>query len=320
VSHPLNRILSRLSGLYKQHQRGWIFIFCLVLSAVFWTFNSLNRSYVYTLHCPLANSVGSDTISLTLEGKGLDLFSLLMEDSSPVIMPAPETYIVNSVQDTSPNEVPVEKFINYSLLNEHKIKVINTVPVTIIPERQTISMHRVPVTLVLIKHETSATNLDPGSIVAEPDSVNVYGSYAAVKNITQVLTQPVPYPSAPGVNFKGIYLQNPDPEKIQLASEFVWFYCNVAELTEASVTLPVRTAAAGSRYRLTTLPSEVKIIYQASTTEIVDIDASDFSVRAVIEENAPSQRALLVLDKKPATVRLVRIEPETVEYFLIEQL
>jgi hypothetical protein len=271
------------------------------------------------VQCPL-NGTAGDTVSLTLEGKGYDLFSLLANDSMPVTTPSPETYFGNSLFDTVPRELPAEMFVNQNLLNKYRVKLVKVTPEIIYPAQQTVSTRRVPVKLMMDKPAVLPPQLDHGPVVVQPDSVNIFGPYATIKNISEVLTRPAAYPDHAGVSFEGVYLKNPDPESVRMSTEYVWVYCNVAELTETSVTLPIRDPQPGLRGRLTLIPAEAKIIYQARTTDINSISAEDFSVTVALPSEGAEKRAVVVLDKKPEIVRKVRIVPATVEYYLIEHL
>jgi len=298
-----------------------MFLFCVMLAGGFWTFNSLNKVYVYTVACPLHANFTSDTLYLTLQGKGFDLISLLRNDSLPVIIPEPEAYFKNEkANDSVQGEIPSVLFINHQALNKLDLKLVSIQPQRVIPVVESVSMRRVPVKLRVQTPRPSTPHLEPGPIILKPDSVSVYGPYEIIKNITELLTKPAPWPSTPGVTFTGLNLDNPNPDKIRLSSDYAWMYCKVAELTEKEVTLPINTSALNGRYRITTVPAEARVIYQAPAALMQSIDPSGFIVSVKIDPEHSEGQGSLVIEKIPAGVRYVRVVPSTVSCYLIEQL
>jgi hypothetical protein len=319
MDHPLRKIASRFAAFYKSNQRAWLFLFCVVLSASFWVFNSLNKKYVHTLYCPLGAATGNDTLAVTVEGKGFDLFSLLSGDSLPVIPPAPSAYFGTSVTDTTPTEIHSERFIDLERLAKHEIKLISVKPSVIRPDNIVISSRKVPVRLALTGQETSPSHLDAGPVIVRPDSVYIYGPYPTISKVDHITTDPLPFPAVPGTSFKGVYLKNPDPEGIRISTPYVWMYCQVQELTEGDFTIPVTDNAAGTKHTFTTVPSRVKVVFQANSTQIRDIKPTDFVV-SVDYKNASGPKAELILEKVPEGVRHVRVIPSFVECYRIEKL
>lgn len=298
-----------------------MFLFCVLLAGGFWTFNSLNKVYVYTVACPLRANFTSDTLFLTLQGKGFDLISLLRNDSLPVVIPAPEAYFKNeAANDSMPGEIPTTLFVDQQSLKKLDLKLVSIQPQHVIPVIESVSMRRVPVKLRIKTPRPSTPHLEPGPIIIKPDSVSVYGPYESIKGITEILTKPAPWPATAGVTFTGLNLDNPNPDKIRLSSDYAWLYCKVAELTENTITLPINTSALNGRYRITTVPAEARVIYQAPASLMQSIDPSGFLVSVKIDPEHSEGQGTLVIEKIPDGVRHVRVVPATVSCYLIEQL
>ena len=317
MKHPLTRIADQIKAFYKEHQRAWLFIFCVILSAGFWTFNTLNKKFVHTIQIPLSESEGNDTLLVTLEGKGFDLFSLLAGDSLPVVAVNPSSYF-GSLSDTVPAQLASEKLIDMARLRKHEVKLVSVSPPLVFPARAVVSARKVPVKLNLKRSGNLSPALLPGPMIVKPDSVTIYGPYARISLIEEVITDSMDHPGSPGVHFTGTNLINPDPGIVKISSEYAWMYCNVEELTEGQFLLPV--SAVGYSFRkLSVIPDHVTLTFQAPASVIRNIRQEDFLL-TIDPDQSNGTAAPVIIEKAPANLRHIRVLPDMVEFLSVEEL
>jgi len=178
---------------------------------------------------------------------------------------------------------------------------------------------------VSVRFETSATNVIPvvpaldgdpedgylvGAVTADPPTVTVVGPASVVARLTQAITEPVSVAGASTdvVEMVNVGVTEPSVRLVSTGSARVTVTVVPQPIEWAIAAVPVRLADGGSA-QIT--PSEVTV-YVRGPREARGAGAGDFDASIDIQGLRPGLFQLPVRVRSPASVGVLRVEPETV--------
>ncbi|MDD3742772.1 MAG: YbbR-like domain-containing protein [Lentimicrobiaceae bacterium] len=159
------------------------------------------------------------------------------------------------------------------------------------------------------------------SVQLIPDSVMIMGMREIVDTIRQVYTEQK--------NFRGL---NEDvtarlslivPESyppVRLMSDSITVKLKVEKFTEAQILLPVRLEAGEHEISYRLFPENVKVTCRVSLRDYDKLDASLFSAVVYYQDihDNPNTRIPVEIVNKPDFVRIIRIDPDKIEYLIMQ--
>ncbi len=301
-----------------------IFFFFLLLSAMFWTFQTLNEVYEEDFVVPIETKgipgnvvITSDLpkqVSIRIRDKGVTLLSYRYGKILPGIT-------IDHQQHSNPSG-------HVRLLTSELLKPVAE---ALMPGSQIVATHpdtieyyynyglhkRVPVRLQGNIRPEKSYNIS--GISLSPDSVIVYATKSLLDTITGAYVKPVYFSDVADTLRQRIDIQPVRGARFSPAQ--VDLTVIAERMVEKTVQVPVQGVNFPATKVLRTFPSKVNITFQVSMNRYRDITADNFVVVVNYEEliNMQGNTCRLALKSTPDGAGRVRIEPEEVE-FVIEEV
>ncbi len=267
----------------KESKSVWrVFALCFLTAAIFWVFNSLNKSYTTVINFPL-NVVYDDenfipvkdlpkSAKMEVNGFGWDLlrwsFGIGLEPMTLI----PENYDQNS---TSLNnyrnsiteklgQVKLNKFINDSIYLDFDKKIEKKLSLSI---------------------DESSLNLKEGfrildSIRIVPDSVSLQGPKSILENLRDNFSISLPDRQISQDFDEQVELDFKSNPLISLGRESVNVYFKVEQILEKKISLPIRKLNFPD-YEATIEPSSVELNYKVSKSKFENLNLD--SIVAIVD-------------------------------------
>ena len=309
-----------------------VFLVCLVLSAVLWGMIKLTHEYNVTVKFDVQAStfpkgrilVGNadSVISITLRAKGLDFYSrILKAKRTPMLLDLGNL----SLQRKG------DLYYGYVLSSRKARLITDQLPVGV----EVISIEPDTLRFVFEKSYSKNVAVRPDislqfakqynlydSISFKPDSVKVSGRKSIVDTIRYIDTRHKSYSNLKEAVTEKISLIKPESNPpVYLSTDSVLVSLKVEKFTEARIEVPVTLMfgdAKKSIYR--TYPEKVTITCLIAMKDYNRLDPSLFSVVSAVDDLSgfEGRRIPVRVDQAPKFVKVMKIEPEKVEYLIIK--
>lgn len=155
-----------------------------------------------------------------------------------------------------------------------------------------------------------------GSIILRPDSITVTGPPSLIRHLKGVSTAPVELTELKSsVARKVPLIEN---RLLTFSDSVVDLRIPVEELTEAKMSVPVRTINTPAGYILKTFPDRVELRFQVPLSQYREVQSADFD--AVVDgsrllNDKPARLPVKIL-ASPPSARAILIDPSNVDYIL----
>jgi hypothetical protein len=296
---------------------------CLVFSSILWLLNDLNRPQTVVVHVPVkftglpydmvtTNSL-PQTMEATVEATGFDLLWRRYTNEKKIVdiplrlekggVDSGKTYLFN---------------INYYMqditeaLGTH-LKIRRIFPDTFSIRFEKKFVKKVPVKLASNLQFEKEFNIS-GKISVEPDSVLISGTRENISKVDSVLTQTLEL-TAVNKSYAG---------KIQLESlngitynvSYAQVNFPVEQYTEKIMELPITPTQVPANYELNTIPDIAKVKLLVPLSVFNRISPQQFTLAAQFPETLQSntRKIVLKMERMPAFIKLMSIQPISVEY------
>ena len=309
-----------------------VFLVCLVFSAVLWGMIKLTHEYNVTVKFDVQAStfpkgkilVGNadSVISITLRAKGLDFYSRILKARRTPLLLDLDNLNLQRKDDL---------YYGYELSSRRARLITDQLPVGV----EVISIDPDTLHFVFEKSFTKKVAVKPDislqfakqynlydSLMLKPDSVKVSGRKSIVDTIRYVDTRHKTYNNLKeGVTEKlGLVTPKFDPP-VYLSTDSVLVSLKVEKFTEARVEVPVTLmfgTSVKSIYR--TYPEKVTVTCLIAMKDYSRLDPSLFSVVSSDEDVSgfEDRRIPVRVEQSPKFVKVMKIEPEKVEYLIIK--
>jgi YbbR domain-containing protein len=152
----------------------------------------------------------------------------------------------------------------------------------------------------------------------DPDSIIVTGNQNLLKTIESVKTEKRSFNNLSSNTSVTLRLLNVNsPLNLRYSSEYVKVFIPVVQYAEDYIEVPVTIDSLGSDTHVLTLPDKIKIYYTVCVPDIKKVAVDSFKVSikvpSAVNTNTPNY-AKVILKHSPSLVKILRIEPENVEY------
>lgn len=301
-----------------------VFLVCLFTASVLWVLMAFNGFYTTTIEVPLkyvnmpeANVILDNlpqSAEVEISGSGYHLLGYkLRPDKAQVLLDG--TYIRSTQSGDD---------IRFFLTTRHGVDYFNRIhgdinalgirPDTIHFNFFRKAFKKVPVKLNSFLSFAKEFGLGD-SLRCEPDSVTVTAPIEALKQIQFVESAPLAHRN---LNISATYplkLITPFRDAVVNPNN-VQVHVPVERFTERRFNVPV-ILPDSLKARIRLFPVQIaEIIFEVSLKKYPVIKPSDFglTVVPVASTNQPGSRIQLTLQKMPAGIRKVRIQPESLEY------
>jgi len=158
------------------------------------------------------------------------------------------------------------------------------------------------------------------SLKLSPDSISLFGVKSVLDTIYRIKTENKNIKNLNSSRMLTLKLIKPKTKPaITLSTDTITAEISVERFTEAEVKVPITVEERNSRYR--TFPDKVTLTCRVAMREYERLDPSLFSVTIDdIEANksGSSNLAPVKVVRQPKFARVIRIEPERVEYLILK--
>jgi YbbR domain-containing protein len=304
-----------------ERRRISLFFVCLLFAVGAWMFFALSNRYVYQVQTLVHyvnfpdnkafHSLQSDTIDLQIEGTGWQLlFSKLRINPQSV--------------DVDLEKLKKQTFINLSdqltTINkqfESAQKVVNIRPDTLYFDFSSRAVKKIPIRLNYdIRFENHYGISD--SVQISPSYVTVTGPGNELEKIDYWYTDTLKLKNVNSNFSSKISLQKPVKANISIYPRLVDLRLKVDEYTEKVVDVPIVLLNNNEFRNVKLLPYKVKITFLTALSNYSKIAREDFEVSADLNNWKLKGyiQLPLVISKFPKFCKLVKIEPQNIDFII----
>lgn len=321
LSHIYVSVRNFLLGIFNRE--FLIFLFFLVLSAVYWFMSVLNDTMEREITIPVqlvniprnAIMLNSETAEMRVmvRDKGYTIAAYKYGDRAASIKLPFDMYAVNN-EKCVVNSSDLQKLVSTQLYAS--TKVVSIKPQTLeFPFNYGLNK-RVPVKLVGTVRPAESYYL--ARVKFEPDSVYVYASSRTLDSILYVSTRQLDIRNFTDTIQRKVALQKTKRVKTVPAEVTMTLYPDI--MIEAVANVPVTAINVPEGCVLRTFPPQVQVHYVVGAKQYNNIDVSNFTVVADYSSTAGGEqkKCQLRLVKSPRAARNPYLSTTQVDY-LIEQ-
>lgn len=313
----------------RLNRRSVAFLLCLILSGLFWLLTSLSKEYVDEVKIPVEyNGIPEDMlvvnepeqyVTAEVRGFGFDLLwnwlkieSLKLPiDASPATLP-----IINR------NGQEWHYFLTNSKNNrtietgDDHVQMLSVSPDTIFFLFKPRYLKLVPIRLDAAISFQKQFGMEAEPVI-EPDSVMIIGPKESVDTVQFVRTERQTFSElSESITAEVGLVGFQEGYNIHLGVSKVQVEVNVVEFTEGAVNIPINVKA-DKRTSVQVFPQEVEVKYLVPLPDFDKIQASQFEASVTLDDEAKGNSRLVVdVDRFPANVKQVRVNPPQVEFII----
>jgi hypothetical protein len=324
--HYIRRALNKIRSI-KFNQNLMSFGFFLLVAAIFWFFNALNKEYNTDLIVPVRyvnlpdNKIlvgeSENSIKVNISAFGYQIIDYKTSTISPVLIDF-NKFLLSPVPNNKNRKFYIltstfRDEISSSLGENLRINKIS--PDSLMMELVKVVSKKVPVKQNFEIDFRKQYMLND-SVKFFPDSVIIKGKESAIDTIQAVYTKKMVFKDFHDslwfeIGIKGIRGTELNQNKVKC-------FIQAEQFTEMEFKLPVFILNEPVGYSVKLFPSEVRLIFNVGFKNYKKITIDQFRIVAdyfEIEKSNKS-RVLLNLNKKPANVSNIRIDPQSVDYII----
>jgi len=303
-----------------------IFLVCLLVALLFWFLKALDDTYTTQISVALelrhhpANQVlqdePPDQVSLQVEGTGWNLLNLKTSASSyGFIIDLKEVTNTNSTIQLNQNAPYLKKHLPTGL------EIQNILPAVIDVNFDQKDAKQIPV------HLNGDITYAPqygisDSISLQPRKVSISGPKQLIQDIDHVKTKAFSWHDLKATKEKHMPLKRKNTPNINYSHHKVQLTVPVNQITEGTFQIPVDVRSKVPEYKITIIPSKVKVVYQTTLNHFESIDTSDFQLYVEDQDFDTTlsypQKLPVRVSQKPAFLNHFKIMPDRLN-FLIKQ-
>ena len=311
--------------LTRRSRETAVFLFFVLLSALFWLIQTLNGSFDLMMSYPLqlvgvpenvviTTGLPAD-IEVTVHDKGTSLLKYVLDSK-----PKPLTIIFTDHDDGSTFGHVV--MTHSELLAQVSASMMaSTSIVELKPDTIEYYYSRGVSRKVAVKPRGNITTDQLyylADVACQPDTVTVWGPQEMLDTLTSIATAQLDLKALTESTSETVRLMAPKGLKVE--PEMVTLTADVDMFTEKSVSVPIVGTNFPAGHTLRTFPSVVTVRFRVGAKDYKSITASNFVITATYEELMAlphNAKWKLELRSLPPGISQVRIQPEEVD-FLIE--
>ena len=315
------------AGRDKSGNRLFVFFLCLVISAFIWFLILLSNERNTIIEYPVVfeNNPGnlvlinkSDSlISLNISSGSLELITLkYLSRRTPVKIDLSNVKLNrdgNLFTATIPTYDISRKLISRMSVPDNRVTVT---PESITLEFESIAGVRVKVIPKLILEFDKQFQLSK-DLQIMPDCVTVVGPQEVISKIEFIETTRKEVRNINQSQTVNVLLSLPEnSQEVKCIPESVNVVLTVDKFTESEIEIPIICNDPGAGIK--TFPEKVKITYFVTLENYKRIDEKMFIANVIYSKEQPSEKLKVSLLQYPSFIKIIKIEPEEVEYLIIK--
>ena len=315
----------------KLRNRLSVFLICTIISVIMWGMIKLSREYQIPVRFSVVpeNLPGGkvmtanpdSVISITLKAKGLELYSRIFSTRSNTVTLSLDNIRLKREGDQYTGFLRTSgmlKAIEEQLPGGFEITAVEPDTLHFVFERSV--RKRVGVTTRLSLDFSRQYQLYD-SVQTGPDSIYISGRKEIVDTIRSVTTEWKTFDDLKEDISARLALIAPRVwPPVYLSEDSVTVRLNVEKFTEASIEVPVNIRSGHGHVNYRTFPEKVTLTCRVALRDYNRVDPSLVTVVADLDKTvvSDSERVLVEVSRVPAFMKVIRIEPQKVEYLILK--
>jgi len=317
------------NNIQKINGKIYVFIFCLLISAVFWFLQELANKYstysnfhIEYVNAPVNKIIINKnklprTIKLKFSGSGFSLLKYSMKNKNSIV------YIdLNNIQFDYKKGFDQGYFLTNNIisnnlhLNSTDFTVNIVSPDTIFFSLSGAYSKVVPVKIKSnIKFEEQYTAIK--NITINPKVVRIFGPKKIIDTINNIETNIIKHTDlSKSINGEININSNIYDNIINVTPNTIKYNIPTIKYTEKTISLPLSIKQAPKDVEIKLYPKEIKVKVLVGINDFDKIKSNMFS--AVVIFNKDSYNLVVSIEKHPEIVKIIDIEPNNVEYLILK--
>lgn len=327
-----NGLYSRLRSRIKDRNTA-VFLFCLLLSGMFWVMNTLSRPYSATMHVRVSFSglptdrlvLGADSLPMTLSVKASG-YRLLLNRLNPAVTDMAVDLRPGTLRKTRTGVT--EQYMLISTANMaiyraalptgYELSAIS--PDTVVFSLAQKATRMVPVRVIADLTFAQGHGL-AGPIALSPAQIEMSGPSQILDTLAEVVMGPLVLHDLS----ESVQTDVPLPTSfrrsgLRSGTSTITVTLEVSKLVEGRLRIPIALTNQGRDRTVRLLPDSTEVVFQVPMARYKDIFADMFMAEARLTDSIATHNTAvrLHLPKAPEWASHVRLDPEQVEFIILK--
>ncbi len=315
----------------KLREKLSVFLFCLFFSIIMWGLTKLSHEYDVTYKYRIQPtgvvkdmvliSQPDSILSVSIRGSGVELYRRLFSSrmrNLPVSVKGIKIRPKDSRMTATLRSSTLRSQLIADLPGGASITGIEPDTLRFIFEPS--YSKRIPIRARLKLQFTPQFQLYD-SVQLVPDTLTVSGLRDIVDTIALVYTEQKSFRDLNEDVTARLKLIRPETSPpVRFSADSLTVRLKVEKFTEAQITLPVRMDAGEHEISYRLFPENIRVTCRVSMRDYAKLDPSQFAAVVYYQDiqNNQGNRIPVEIVSKPEFVRIIRIEPEKVEYLIMK--
>ena len=296
-----------------------LYIFFIIISAVFWSFLTFNGDIQLDIQVPLEinkpNNVHllskvPDTLTVSIKDRGYRFFSYMFSKTKPLTLRFTDYSDGNG--EFKVDQSHLKKALTH-VLNKHGT-IVNVLPESINIKYTDLPGKKVPVKTDIIVEPREDYTLY-GALIQSQDSVLVFSDAKTLSNINEVYTYHVEETDLTDTLRRKVAIAPINNAVVEPRAIEIMVPIEKLKPQTRSIKIAVRNAPSGVKMLL--FPSDVEVTYRSPVSRISD----ETGITAVVDYNSvdfnsKSNKVKVMIGEMPAAYQDVTLSHDSVEYII----
>ena len=296
-----------------------LYIFFIIISAVFWSFLTFNGDIQLDIQVPLEinkpNNVHllskvPDTLTVSIKDRGYRFFSYMFSKTKPLTLRFTDYSDGNG--EFKVDQSHLKKALTH-VLNKHGT-IVNVLPESINIKYTDLPGKKVPVKTDIIVEPREDYTLY-GALIQSQDSVLVFSDAKTLSNINEVYTYHVEETDLTDTLRRKVAIAPIINAVVEPRAIEIMVPIEKLKPQTRSIKIAVRNAPSGVKMLL--FPSDVEVTYRSPVSRISD----ETGITAVVDYNSvdfnsKSNKVKVMIGEMPAAYQDVTLSHDSVEYII----
>jgi hypothetical protein len=308
-----------------------VFLLCLLLSVLMWLFIKLTRDYTVDFHFAIEyrnypkNLVLTETpdsvLSVGVNAKGFELISARYLHGSRHLLVDIKDIRIHHNQGGYYAHLATSLLIQQISLQLPASKTIAFISPDTLTLRFTDAARKKVAIKLNLKASFHKQYQLYDRVQIQPDSVYVTASRAVLDTLRYIETVLITKSNLDeNQRFTSSLVLPLKSGQMRLSKDSAEIFIPVEKYTEATLSVPIITQQATSKLIVKTFPDKCSVTCMVPLRDFRNVDADLFSVIASVDPFAipNSNKLKLKLVKSPPRVKVLKVEPEEVEFIILK--
>ena len=296
-----------------------LYLFFIVISAIFWCFLTFNGDIQLDLQVPLEINTPNnvhllskvpDTLTVTVKDRGYRFFTYMFRKTPPLTLRLTDYSDGNG--DFKVDQSHLKKALTH-VLNKHST-IVNVLPESLNIRFTDLPGKKVPVKTDIIVEPRENYTLY-GALIQSQDSVLVFSDAKTLNAINEVYTYHVEETDLTDTLRRKVTIAPINNAVVEPRAIEIMVPIEKLKPQTRSVRIAVRNAPPGIKMLL--FPSDVEVTYRSPVSRISD----ETGITAVvdfnsIDMNSTSNKVKVIIGEMPAAYQDVKLSHDSVEYII----